>query len=246
MTSCALAPNLLTHLGHGRSPVCAASLRPNPCRMGSLRNLLGLQYGLLPSSGAKCTHGRWVFVGRDCMDHAIPVRRGISLTGSSRRCLKTPTDSRGMHYGSSASVAGPCTLNSSVSQRSRHLTDVTTSRGGHIISRRSRRLTDVMTSHGGHDVSRRSRRLTYDTTSHGCQDVSWRSRSLTEPTTSTTSHGGHDVSRTSRSLKEVTTSRTSRRSRRLMEVTIILHCLVVVGTSSTEQSGHHQVLGLKT
>ena len=53
MTSCALAPNSLTHLGHGRSLVCAASLMPNPCRIGSLRKLLGLQYGLLPSSGAK-------------------------------------------------------------------------------------------------------------------------------------------------------------------------------------------------
>ena len=76
MTSRALAPNLLTHLGHGRSPVCAASLRPNPCRIGFLRNLLGLQYGLPPSSGAKCTHGRWVLVGKDCMDHVNSVRGG--------------------------------------------------------------------------------------------------------------------------------------------------------------------------
>ena len=76
MTSRALAPNLLTHLGHGRSPVCAASLRPNPCRIRSLRKLLGLQYGLPPSSGAKCSHGRWVFVGNGCMDHVISVRGG--------------------------------------------------------------------------------------------------------------------------------------------------------------------------
>ena len=103
-----------THLGQGRSPVCAVSLRPNPCRIRSLRNLLSLQYGLPPSSGAKCTHGRWVFVGKDCMDHAISVRGGTSLTGSSRRCLRTPTGSRGLHCGSSASAAGPFTLNSSV------------------------------------------------------------------------------------------------------------------------------------
>ena len=103
MTSRALAPNLLTHLGNGRSPMCAASPRPNPCRIRSIRNLLGLQYGLLPSSGAKCTHGRWVFVVRDCVYHAISVRGGTSLTGSSRRCLRAPTGNRGMHCGSSAS-----------------------------------------------------------------------------------------------------------------------------------------------
>ena len=112
MTSRELAPNLLTHLGHGRSPVCAASCRPNPCRMGSLRNLVDLQYGLPPSSGAKCTHGRWVFVGRDCMDHAMLVRGGTSLIGSTRRCLRTPAGSRGMHCVSSNSSSGPITLKS--------------------------------------------------------------------------------------------------------------------------------------
>ena len=100
MTVGALSPKWATHLGHGRSPVLAASASPFPVRIGSRRNLVGLQYGLSPGVGAKCTQGRWRLVARDCMDHARFSNAGTSLSGSSQRRLSGPRGRLGKHPGS--------------------------------------------------------------------------------------------------------------------------------------------------
>ena len=151
------------------------------------------------------------------------------------------------HGGHDVSVTEVTT---SHARTSRRLTEVTTSHG-------RQHVTEVTTSHGDHDVSRRSQRLTEVTMSrrladvttfHGSHDVSWRSRRLTEVKTSYGGHnvprGRHDVSRRSRRLTDVTDVTTSDGGHDVTDVSWRsrrLHCLVLVGASFTEQSGHLQV-----
>ena len=102
MTSCELAPNLLTHLEHGRSPVCCF-LKAQFLSDRVLTELV--RPAMRPATQLRCKVHPWsLSICRQGLHGPCDLSEGgTPITGSSRQCLRAPTGSRGMHCGSSAS-----------------------------------------------------------------------------------------------------------------------------------------------